>query len=191
MKYLVLAAVVLFFPGLAASQQLQSRLIVHPTYGDSSGLFLAAWNITNLRQNLPDNTNLFAGLGYREKDFWMEALLQFQWQWTSPGNHKWYGNVRFSGRTGEAFQFYFEAASSLTDKNTYYASFFLERKATERLSVGAETDNSFSPGANSVGLGPRASFALVPKRAMATLAYHLRPSEANLARLYLAFHPKF
>lgn len=188
-----LIAVSLLFFGLNCpvyGQAAQGKLVLHPTVVVHSCLYGAAWSITNIRQDLPDNTNLMVGLGCRGAGKWVEVMLQRQL--SGDGQHKWFADFRTSAAVGRCGAF-LELAPFLTGRGLYnYTS--LECKMSPRLKAGAETENIWRPGLPAaLGAGPRLTVVLDPnpKRTLAvSAAYQLR-NQDDVVRVYLVFHPQF
>ena len=175
---------------LIAQVSSQARLLVHPTIALSEGVYLTMWAIGNIRQNQPDNFSLFPGVGWRSGNFWGEAMVQRQW---SRAGNKWNLNFRSGGRRAR-FSWYAEFSPFLTDKGSAH-SVWVEQSLSTRVALGLETENVYLSGREpSLGAGPRVSFVVAPnarRRFVATVVYQLRRGEPNIARVYLAFHPRF
>lgn len=167
-------------------QDLQTRIIFHPTAKLRQDWYLTCWSITNLRQQSPSNTNLFAGLGYRGKTWWLEGMWQQQW---NRDRRDQLLDFRFQKNITNRATLYAEPAIFLT-KTTFYDFVILEYRAWRKLSLGMETENVHKAGPDSWGAGPRLSHPITAwkdiKVALA-LSYQVRArrEEKDALRLYL------
>lgn len=179
----------LFF-SICRAQDLQSRLIVHPTADISKKWFLTGWSIGNLRAKTPSNVNLFGGLGYRGKTWWLEGMIQRQW--SRKGSNVMF-DVRFQKQFGSRFSLYVEPASFLNQRA--FCNFtIVEYRAFGKLRLGGETENVHRAGTDSLALGPRISYSpgtLAGFSVVASVAYRVQRPEPEALRLYLAFHRRF
>ena len=82
---LVVLIIALYIPGAHAQDKRSegARIIFHPTIDIQGDWYGAVWVIGNTRTEIPDNINLFVGIGKRVKGGYVEFML---WkQWAKPG----------------------------------------------------------------------------------------------------------
>ena len=165
------------------------RPIVHPTIQLDDHWFVASWLIGNARHQGPaGNFNAFAGLGYRFGQDWVEVMGWRQW---ASANH-WLIDVRSSVQFNSRTSMYNEFSPYLDQKAMYMMS-TVDVSMVGRLSVGAETENTFKSPTSSLGAGPRVSWLLAnfnKTKVVSTVAYQFRRDEPNVLRLYLIWHQK-
>lgn len=142
----------LFLSSTLSAQDWQNRNVVHVQADISQKWFVAGWSITNLRTGTPNNTNLFGGLGYRGKAWWLEGMVQRQW--SSKGNQVML-DFRFDKQAGR-YHFYAEGSPFLT-KKAFYEFVIVERRTWKGFALGAETENVHQDNRDTVQVGPRAS----------------------------------
>ncbi len=190
MRYLLVAAFFSLLPSACFAQDLQSRLIVHPTADISEKWFLAGWGIGNLRVKTPSNANFFGGVGYRGSDWWIEGMIQRQW--SRKGNSVLF-DVRFQKQFGNRVSLYVEPAPFL-NRRAFYNFTIVEYRAFGKLRLGGETENIHRAGADSLAFGPRVSYSLgtlAGFSVVASITYRMQRPEPDALRVYLAFHRRF
>lgn len=176
-------------PLRAESQEItdyQKRIIFHEQADMNNNLFLAGWVINNSQVYGTSNINLFGGIGYRGKKWWLESMIQRQW---SAKDQKLLWDNRFQGQFGKS-SLYIEVAPFL-DREAVYDMVIFEQNVWYKLNAGAETENIHKPGRDSFGAGPRVSVPIAEfgnyKLAIA-LAYQLRQQETDAMRFYIVFN---
>ncbi len=189
MNKLVLALITLFFiPSVVSAQQMHAKPVIHPSIQVSEHFYLTTWLITNIRQDVPDNINLFPGVGFRTKSWWVEGL---GWKhWTAKGSATAM-DLRFGASHPRAV--FAGEVSRFFKTGDVYTFASLEKPVTNRLRVGLETENFFRE-KNSLGGGPRASYVLGKAWGgplVTSIAYQVRKDEADVLRIYLVFHPRW
>lgn len=120
------------------AQDLQNRDAVHLQADISKNWFVPVWSITNLRSQTPNNTNLFGGVGYRGKDWWVEGMVQRQFSPATGG--QWMLDFRYDRKTGP-WHFYVEVSPFIT-KPAFYEFVFVERRVWKRLGFRLKTENT-------------------------------------------------
>ncbi len=189
-KTFVFAATLVAFAAIGTSQDLQLRAVVHPTFDLTPDWFIASWQIGNARSETPDNANIFVGAGYRGKKWSQEVLLQRQW--THAGNH-WALSGRFQAQVGSRGSLYVEVTPFLTRSAVYNLMMF-DYRVLPKVTMGLEADNTFRPGRDQLGIGPRIGYLVWSNKTTkigTALVYHLRPDEADSVRLYVSVHHRF
>lgn len=186
MKILLLG----FFCALAAAQDWQSRNVVHLQIDLEKNWFISLWSITNLRTETPNTTNLFTGIGRRGRGWWLEGMVQRQW---NPKGNQWMLDARFDKQSGR-WHLYAEASPFLTRK-AFYEFVIVERRTWKGLALGVETENLHQAGRDTVQVGPRASrklgrlagfdVSLAGAVRFSLIGGHTEP------RLYLIFNRRF
>jgi hypothetical protein len=174
----------LLFVSLLSAQDLQNRTAAHITTDITERWFVAVWSITNLRTQTPNNTNLFVGIGYRGKAWWLEGMVQKQW---NANAGLWSVDARFRKQLTSRFSLYVEP-SVLLPRPAFYEFVILDALVWEKLTVGAETENVHRQSKQSIAMGPRVSYALGERWGFSlstTLAYRLSPTGKDEARVYL------
>ncbi len=203
MKTTISAVAALWLLGMPCfGQTAQAKVVLHPTFElGSSALYLASWSITNIREDLPDNTNAMLGLGWRDATKWGEAMLQYQYQWSEGGKYLLFLDLR-AGVKNKRCNAFLELAPFLTDRGLFSFASGECAVFTPRFKFGAETENVLlrPDKPNSWSFGPRFSFVLVTNKRFTTaasLAYQLHWNtrdgwkEPDVARGYGATHPQF
>lgn len=170
-----------------SAQDWQTRDTVHAQADINRRWFVAAWSVTNLRTVTLNNTNIFAGIGYRGKDWWFESMVQHQWNNKA---NQWALDFRFDRQAGR-WHLYVEPATFLT-KKAFYEFVIVERRTWKGFSFGAETENTHQPGPDTIEAGPRAGRKLgrfAGFDVSAAAAVRLSPNGGHTEpRLYLVFN---
>src|SRR3989338_214884 len=122
-SFLWVVALMLGLNSAVFGQSAQAKVVLHPTFElGSSALYLASWSITNIREDLPDNTNAMLGLGWRDStkwsERWSEAMLQYQYQRSEGGKHSLFLDLRAGVKTKRCNAF-LELAPFLTDRGLF------------------------------------------------------------------------
>ncbi|MEK7617952.1 MAG: hypothetical protein AAB410_02300 [Patescibacteria group bacterium] len=186
-----IGSLILLFSTYGFAQDWQNRDVLHLQVDVSDRWFIPAWSITNLRTQTPSTTNLFAGIGRRGNSWWLEGMIQRQW---NPKGNQWMLDVRFDKQSGR-WRLYTEGAVFLT-KQAFYEFVIVERRVWKGLAAGAETENLHQLGRrDTVQIGPRASRKLGSLAGFdVSFAGALRFSLAQghtEPRLYLVFNRRF
>lgn len=184
--------IILFiFPALILAQDLQTRLVFHPTVDLYGNWFAAGWGIGNFRTQTPNNVNLFGGIGYRGKNWWLEGMVQRQW--SKPGDNLLL-DFRFQKQFINRVSLYAEGAPFL-NRRAFYEFVIVETPVWGKLRVGGETENVHRAGAKySLAVGPRASYPLGNIggfNVVASVAYRAQHPEPSALRFYLSFNRRF
>jgi len=188
----VLVTLLLAFatPCFAQETAVQLKTVVRPTIELTKEIYIASWNITNLRQNASDNTNFMLGLGRKGKNWWFEAMLQRQYSLSS---NQWFLDFRYQAVLPGGYKLFVEAAPFLERKALFHF-IRLDRKVG-RVYLGAESENIFRENNDSLGIGPMVTFPAVNLKAVKinpTLAYQFRfRREPGFVRFYLAIPMPF
>lgn len=175
-------------PAVVGAQQIHNRNILHPSVGLGENWYATVWVISNIREDLPDNINLFPGVGYRTSRWWTELLGWRQWSTVGAASAV---EGRF-GITHPQVLFYSEL-SRFFGTGDVYTFVFAEHTVWRRLSLGVETENFFRE-KNSLGAGPRIGYVWATVSGgpvVTTLTYQVRWEEPDVVRLYIAAHPRF
>ena len=176
--------VALFFVlSISLAQDLQTRSIAHVMIDVTDRVFIPVWSITDIRSQTPNTTNLFAGVGIRSKSWWLETMLQKQWNSTQG----FYAlDLRYKKQFSGRFAVFLEPRVILTTPGFYdYA--FLEARVWKGFSVGAETENTHRLTKQSIAAGPRMSFVWGKCWGWEfsnTVSYRLSPTGKDELRLY-------
>ncbi len=185
MKAVLFLAICLTIP--ASAQDWQTRDSLHVQADVSKNWFVSGWSVTNLRTETPNNTNLFAGAGYRGKNWWLEAIVQHQWNTKA---NQWMLDFRFNKQT-ERWRLYAEVSPFLI-KKAFYEYVIVERRTWKGFSFGAETENTHQIGPDMIAIGPRVSRKLgrfAGFDASAAIAVRLSPVGGHTEpRLSLTFN---
>lgn len=187
-KLVALFFAVLVFSVVVSAQQLQSKEVIRPSVAFGDKWYGTAWVIGNIREDVPDNINLFPGVGYKTELWWLEILW---WQhWSSLGT-KSALDGRF-GITHSKFLLYSELAR-FTVTGDVYTFVIVERPVSKKFRVGLETENFFRK-KDSLGGGPRASYAwgtFLNGPVITSASYQVRPAEPDALRFQLTLTPRF
>jgi hypothetical protein len=126
---------------------------------------------------------LFAGVGIRGKSWWLENMLQRQF---SPSGNSWILDERFQKQFGKRYSLFAEASPFLTKKAFY--DFVSAEYSFVKLGLGAETENVHKSGKDSLGAGPRLSYALLSAKQVkivSAASYQFRRDEPKVLRFYV------
>lgn len=173
------------YPTNVQAQNPQSegaRLIFHPTIDIKGNWYATLWAIANVRNEIPNNINLFTGAGLRFEQGYFEAMLWQQW---TTANKTYALDFRLQKKG-----VYLEI-SPLLSKRGLYDFLIIEQPLTKRISVGGETENIHLLNKDdSWGGGPRASVILHKNqhfKLMLVGSYQFR-NDHNTARAYVVAH---
>lgn len=188
---LVVASIVVFcLPAAAQAVDWQNRDGLHLQTDISQKWFLPMWSTTNLRSETPNNTNLFGGLGYRGKSWWLESMVQRQ---LSPATgDQWMLDFRYDRRNGP-WHLYVEV-SPFISKPAFYEFVIVERRAWKRLSLRAETENTHRLSAQKIAAGGGLALSFGKHHGWdlgAAAVYRFSPTALNEPRIYLAANRRF
>jgi len=186
-KQLLIVFVGLLLSPSASGQSPQVRPVVHVQADLSEHWFLPVWSVTNVRGKLPDNTNLFAGLGYRQGAWWVEVMVQRQW---GTSRNEWMPDIRVQARPSSKLSVFGEWAYPISQK-AHYNMVIVDYHISSRWGVGVETENLHRPGRDLLGAGPRISFPVfrVSQSSLNfAVGYQVRPREKDVVRFYLVFN---
>ncbi len=146
----VLFLVLGVFPVFA--QDWQNRNVVHISVPVEGRWYIPFWSLTNFREKTGRNTNLLSGVGYRENNWWLEGMLQHQWNQTKG---QWMLDMRYD-RQYKNWHTYSEIAVFLNRK-ALYEFVVAERRTFRGFWLGVETENLHQPGPDAAQLGFRGS----------------------------------
>ncbi len=197
MKHCVVFSIILLVVvlNLAAQEKtdFQDRTIIHLQADVSEKIFLTGWVIGNAQYYGTNNINIFGGIGYRNKNWWFESMIQKQWKekdGNSPRKALLFDN-RFQYQPTKRTSLYIEIAPFL-DRKALYDMVVIEQKIIGGLGVGFETENVHKTGKDSLGAGPRVSLpfgSLGGCKIVTALSYQFRQGqERNVLRFYLVFN---
>lgn len=175
--------------GVVLAQDLQTRIVVRPAVHVTKNWYVTTWIIGNARLHATNNLNIFPGIGYKGKNWWVEVMAQRQW---SPAGNSWMLDFRWQRQLNSKNSLYLEFSPFIT-KRAYYHFVIYERKIWKKLNVGVETENIQRTGLDSIGAGPRISYPLVTfgkVKLTTTLAYRFHRREQDILRLYVVFSRK-
>ncbi len=141
----------LFLSSVALAQDWQNRTLVQVALDFGPQRYLAVKSITNIKSQTPNNTNIFAGFGYRGKSWSLEVMVQKQ---LSASGGFWAQDTRFIKKFGKQRKttLYAEATPFLSQR-TFGWSAFCETEVWKKFAVGAEIESINKPGPG----GPRIS----------------------------------
>ncbi len=186
-KNLVITSLLVAMSELSAfAQSQQLKPVFHSTIDISEHVFVSGWMITNIRTDTSNNINLFGGLGYKQKNWWTEAMIQRQWN--STGN-QWLLDFRFQKQIGKSFVLFTEVSPFLTKKSVYDLA-IIDYTANKYINFGIETENIHRVGPDYLGIGPRIGYKIPTKnklKSTITLTYQFRYNQNPLIRLYTVF----
>jgi len=150
--------ILFLFCTLIAGQDLQNRSIAHLQVDVSKHWFVPAWSITNLRVKAPNNTNVFVGVGFRGKSWWVEQMVQKQWNGDGGLTALDTRVVKRWGQKQKTVS-YFEAGPFLSQKGFFWSS-YTDTVVWRKLGLGVGTENVHKPGPDMVAIGPRVALSL-------------------------------
>lgn len=177
---LALACSVTFLP----AQDLQNRSVLQVMIDFNDHWFIPVKSISNFRAQNPNNTNIFTGIGYRGKTWWLEGLVQKQW---SASGGLWSMDARFRRQFGRV-SLYVEPSIILMPKIAFYEFVIIEEKLWKGLSLRQETENAHRPGKDVIAAGGGLSYGFGRWRGcdVATaLVYRVSPTGKDELRAYL------
>ena len=194
--------IILFlFPALILAQDLQTRLVFQSTVDLRGNWFVTGLGIGNFRTQTPNNVNLFGGIGYRSKTWWLQGTVQRQW--SKPGNNlllDFRFHKQFAGR--RAVSFYTEATPFLT-RRAFYEFVIVEARIWstakprwyQRWRAGGETENVHRSNVrDSLAAGVRLTYPIGMFRGWvlsSSLAYRVQSPEPNALRFYFSVNRRF
>ncbi len=170
--------------GLLSAQSLQNRSVLRVTADINDHWYIPLWSITNLKAQSPDNTNIFAGVGYRSKSWWLEGLVQKQW---SAVGGLWSADARFRRQFGRT-SVYVEPSVILSPKVAFYEFVIVEEKLWKGLVLRQETENVHRPGKDTVAAGGGLGYVFSRWHGCdvaAALVYRASPTGKDEFRWYL------
>lgn len=178
----------------AYAQNIQMRPVLHVTNDVTKNWYSAHWAIGNWMSKSPENINVFHGAGYRTKTAWVETLLQQQ---VKAGKDDWFVDIRSRMQKGR-LSLYAEGAPFLTRRAFYNLisvdHTFRVKEGGKTLGIGFETENIHRGGKDSIGAGPRLTMPIGAIKGWSidvAVAYHIRPHEHNVLRLYPVINKRF
>lgn len=172
-----------------AQESAQARVIGHARYflgsaSKQSGTFLTGWSITNVMSDIPDNSNVFLGIGYAGKKWSIENMIQKQWN--GAGN-AFLLDWRFTAKPSPRINLYLEGAPRL-DKKTFYEFVTIDVRVKGPFNVGFETENIHRVGKDTLGFGPRVSaplpFKILGAKPSLVVSHQFRTLGPNVTRVY-------
>lgn len=177
---------VLFFalgiPLLA--QDVQNRSVMHVMLDINDHWFIPFWSITDIKTQNPNATNLFAGIGYRGKTWWVEGLTQKQW---NQAGGFWSADVRFRKQTGRVSLF-LEPRVIVVPSLAFYEYVSVEERLWKGLALRQETENVHRQGKDSIAIGGGLGYNLGKWRGFdvaTALVYRVSPTGKDEVRAYL------
>lgn len=189
MKVLLIALVVLALGTPLFSQDLQNRSGLHVMLDVNDHWFIPVWSISNFRTQSPNNTNIFAGVGYRSKSWWLEGLVQKQW---NRSGGLWSADARFRRRFGRV-SVYIEPSIILKPKTAFYEFVIVEERMWRGLSLRQETENIHRPGKDTIAAGGGIGY-LFPRwhgcDFAAAVVYRASPTGKDERRVYINITPR-
>lgn len=138
------------------AQDLQNRTVMHVMADVSDHWFVPVWSISDFKSVSPNSTNLFTGLGYRGKTWWLEGLVQKQWN--SSGGF-WSADLRFRKQLGRV-SLYLEPRSIIRPKSAFYECVIVEERLWKGLSLRQETESVHRAGKDSIAAGGGLTYSL-------------------------------
>lgn len=102
-------------------------------------------------------------------------------------------DVRFQKQFRNRFTLYLEPAPFLS-RRAFYNFTILEVRTKGKLALGFESENVHQPGRDSIGAGPRVSYAFPGWKgftSVVAVAYQFRRQEKDALRLYLMLNRRF
>jgi hypothetical protein len=187
-KFLVFSIMFSCVPCFAQDiPRLQGKVVFRVPVPQGPGWYLAGWNITNFRQNAPDNTNFMLGGGRKLENGWIEFMAQKQY---SVHSNPWFFDFRLQRKLAERFSTFVEIAPFLETK-ALYEFWRLEYRVHPRFTIMAESENIHRQGRDSLGIGPGINFT--PMRGVWKLrfapavSWQIRREDPDFIRFYFAF----
>lgn len=141
----------LFIGSVAIAQDWQNRTLVQTALDFSPHKYIAVKSISNFKNQTPNNTNIFLGLGYRSKSWSLEVMVQKQ---LNANGGFWAEDTRFIKKFGKMKKttLYLEATPFLSQKGFGWSA-YCETEVWKKFAVGAEIESVNQPGPG----GPRVS----------------------------------
>lgn len=173
-----------FTAGVLLAQDMQNRTVMHVMADISDRWFVPVWSISNFKQQSSDNTNIFTGIGYRGKTWWVEGLAQHQWN-RSGGLRS--TDARFRKQVGRV-SMYIEPSVILAPKKAFYEFVIVEEKLWKGLNLRQETENVHRPGRDTITVGGGLGYSFPRWRGYdiaTTLVYRVSLTGKDELRLYL------
>lgn len=137
------------------AQDLQNRSVVRVSLDVSEHVYLPIWSITNLKSQSPDNSNIFAGIGYRDKSWWTEGMVQKQW---SASGGLWSVDGRFKKQKGR-FSIYAEPSVLLMPRRAFFEFVIVEERVWRGLALRQETENTHTLSKQKIAVGAGGSWS--------------------------------
>ncbi len=169
---------------LIPAQDAQNRTGLHVMVDINDHWFVPVWSISNFKQHSSDNSNIFTGIGYRGKTWWIQGLAQHQW---NRSNGLWSADARFRRQLGRV-SVYIESSVILTPKKTFYEFVIVEERLWKRLALRQETENVHRPGKDLIAIGGGLAYSLGKWRGFdvaTALVYRASPMGRDELRAYL------
>ena len=185
---LVILATLLFSGSVQAQESVQLRAVPHIRYfldrQEKKELFLVSWFPTNIMSGIPDNRNVFIGIGYASKKWSIENMV---WrQWSDAGNSISL-NWRFMSKPTNRLSLYMEGGPRL-DKKGFYEFVSIDVQVIGPLNIGVETENTHRVGQDTLGIGPRLSiplpFTFLKAKPLIAVSRQERTLGPNVTRMY-------
>lgn len=181
----VFSVVLVFVFGLTLfAQDLQHKTVLHVAADVSDRWFIPIWSISNLRTQNPNNTNIFVGVGYRGKDWWVQGLAQHQW---NRSGGLWSADARFRKQMGRV-SLYVEPSVILSSKKAFYEFVIVEERVWKGLALRQETENVHHLGKDSIAAGGGLAYSLGAWYGCdfsTALVYRVSPTGKDELRAYL------
>ncbi len=165
---------------------IQVKPVTHAPVPTTPSWYPTGWSITNIRENATDNTNLFAGIGRKLENGWMEFMVVRQYSVTSS---QWFGDFRMMRRLTPRMNMQVELMSFLESPALYHFARVDYRMGP--LNLMAETENIQRTGkdylSGGLGIGLPARKLVGPVKFAPAAVFYLRADDRDFVRFYLAF----
>ena len=151
----ILALAVFISAALSAQNtSTQLRPIGHFKFPLGKGFYAVTWTTGNAMANKPDNINLFSGVGYGTRSWWLETMIQKQW---NRAGGRTFLDFRFYSTLPAKMDVYLETAPVINGRGLY-ETWTLQRKVGRGFWAGLESENFHQPGRDVLAAGLRASY---------------------------------
>lgn len=189
MRTILVVLLLAFGVTVQAQESNQLRAVPHIRYfvgaePKTEGSFLVVWFPTNIMSGIPDNRNVFVGVGYASKKWSIENMI---WrQWSETGNSISL-NWRFFSKPTNRLSLYLEGGPRL-DQKSLYEFVSADIRVTGPFNVGFETENTHRVGKDTIGFGPRISVPIplkfVGAKPVIAVSHQFRTLGPNVTRIY-------
>jgi hypothetical protein len=183
-----LAGLVFALPCFAQDPtRIQGKVVARAPIPTEPGWYPAAWSITNIRQEAPDNTNLMIGIGRKMTNGWVEVMAQRQY---SLHASQWFVDFRLQRQLPLKLGMFVEVAPFLETK-ALFTFVRIDKPLIGRFNLVMESENIHREGIDSWGVGP--GFSLKPMQVLGRLRFapvvvwQIRPNDPDFIRFYFGF----